>query len=110
MENFWDRLKSGIKEGATVSAEKVEVYSKIGKLKLEQFNFKKQIKKCEGELGILLYHLMKNEKGDSVTSNENVLELIKQIDDAKEEIEKLATSIAAIKAEKGVDGEEISEA
>ena len=93
-----------------LSAEKVEVYSKIGKLKLEQFNYKKQIKKCENELGILLYHLIKNEKADAVSGNENVLELIKQIDDAKEEIDKLSIAIAAIKSEKGVDDEESTEA
>ena len=100
MESFWDRLKNGIREGAAVSAEKVEVYSKIGKLKIEQFNNKKAIKKYEHELGVLLYHLVKNDKADTVSGNDTVVTLVTKIDAAKDEIEALSIRIAAVKSEK----------
>ena len=100
MQNFWDRLKVGIREGASVSAERVETYSKIGRLKIEQLNHKNSIKKNEQKLGILLYHVVKNGALSTIDQNSEVHELVGAIDTAHEAINGIAEKISQIKAEK----------
>jgi hypothetical protein len=80
MESFWDKLKTGIREGASVSAEKVELYSKIGKLKVEQFSLKKKIDKNYMDLGMRLYDLIKDEKGKTASDDIAIEGFIKNID------------------------------
>jgi len=36
-DNVWEKIKKNFKEGAALSIEKIEEYSKIGKLKIEEF-------------------------------------------------------------------------
>ena len=103
MQNFWDRLKIGIREGATVSAERVETYSKIGKLKIDQLNLKNKIKKNEHALGVLLYHVVKNGSLSSIENNDEVRDIISVIDTSQESINSIAHTIAEIKAEKLAD-------
>jgi hypothetical protein len=43
MDTMWERIKKGLKEGATYSMEKIEEYSKIGKLKVEEIAAKRRI-------------------------------------------------------------------
>ena len=37
MSEFWEKMKTSIKDGASFSANKISEYSKIGKLKIDQF-------------------------------------------------------------------------
>ena len=41
-DNVWEKIKKNFKDGAALSIEKIEEYSKIGKLKIEEFAAKVQ--------------------------------------------------------------------
>lgn len=100
MENFWDKLRNGIKEGAVASAEKVELYSKIGKLKIDQFSLKKKIESSYNDIGMRVYDLVKDGKADSAGTDIAVEGFMKKIDEHQLEIEAIGEEIEAIKLEK----------
>lgn len=99
MEEFWVKMKNGIKDGAAFSATKIEQYSKIGKLKIEQFGFKKKIEGLQNDLGVRLYDLVKEEKGNTAGEDIAVLSFIEKIDEYEAEIEKLNEQIETIREE-----------
>ena len=99
MSEFWDKMKSGIKDGASFSATKISEYSKIGKLKIEQFGLQKKIDTTYSDMGKLLYELSKESKIATVTDNIEIAESIDSIDLHKEEIEALAIEIEQIREE-----------
>jgi hypothetical protein len=38
MDNMWEKIKKSLKEGAVMSVEKIEEYTKIGKLKVDELS------------------------------------------------------------------------
>jgi hypothetical protein len=109
MESFWDKLKTGIREGATVSAEKVELYSKIGKHKVEQFSLKKKIDKNYTDIGMRLYDLIKDGKGKTASEDIAVEGFIKNIDSSQVEIDELTEKIEELKIEKDAPSTELDD-
>ncbi len=99
MEEFWVKMKNGIKDGAAFSATKIEQYSKIGKLKIEQFGLKKKVEGLQADLGVRLYDLIK--EGNGITAEEDiaVVSFIEKIDEHEADIEKLTVEIEAIREE-----------
>ena len=51
MDSAWEKIKKSVREGAAVSMEKIEEYSKIGKLKVEEFATKKKIERNFVDIG-----------------------------------------------------------
>jgi hypothetical protein len=99
MEEFWVKMKNGIKDGASFSATKIEQYSKIGKLKVEQFGHNKKIETIQNDIGVRLYDLIKDEKGNSADSDIAIASFIEQIDEHKAEIVQLDEQIEMIRLE-----------
>lgn len=99
MEEFWVKMKNGIKDGAAFSATKIEQYSKIGKLKIEQFGLKKKVEGLQADLGVRLYDLIKEGKGATAEEDIAVISFIEKIDEHEAEIEKLTVEIEAIREE-----------
>ncbi len=100
MENFWEKIKTGITQGAAVSAEKVELYSKIGKYKVEQFKIKKNIEKKYSDLGMRLYDLVKAGKGNTAGNDISVESFINDIDAFQTEVDDITIEIDKLKEEK----------
>jgi len=97
MEEFWTKMKSGIKDSAAFSANKIEEYSKIGKLKIEQFGLKKKVESVQNDLGVRLYDLIKDDKGDTASTDIAILSFVEKIDTYEESIEELAIQIEEIR-------------
>ncbi|MBN1127871.1 MAG: hypothetical protein JXA71_02720 [Chitinispirillaceae bacterium] len=87
MDTMWEKIKKGLKDGATLSMEKIEEYTKIGKLKVEEIAAKRKIARNFVDIGERTFDLIEENKGASVagdlaikTSMENIkalrLELI----------------------------------
>ena len=45
IDNMWEKIKKGLKDGAALSMEKIEEYTKLGKLKIEEFSAKRKIER-----------------------------------------------------------------
>ncbi len=99
MEEFWVKMKNGIKDGAAFSATKIEQYSKIGKLKIEQFGIRKKIEGLQSNLGVRLYDLIKDGKGSSADEDVSVISYVEKIDSYEADFEIIAKQIDTIREE-----------
>ncbi len=97
MEEFWTKMKSGLKDSAAFSANKIEEYSKIGKLKIEQFGLKKKVESVQNDLGVRIYDLIKDKKGNTADKDIAILSFVDKIDAYEESILKLAEQIEEIR-------------
>lgn len=97
MERFWEKVKNGIKDGVHVSKDAVELYSKIGKLKVEQFGLRRKIDESYKSLGMRLRDMIVDVKGDAVTEDPSVKKYIADIDEAETTIKELDQKIDELK-------------
>lgn len=98
MDNMWERIKKGLKDGATLSMEKIEEYTKVGKLKIEEFSAKRKIERNYIDIGERVYDLLSDKKGaeiekDILISNalENINSLKQELVDIEEKINEAST-------------------
>ena len=96
MGDFWSKMKTGIKGGASMSANKIEEFSKIGKLKVEQFNIRKKIEETRKDLGIRTYDLIKDDKADKIANDITINDFVKKIDDFEKEIKEIDLKIVEV--------------
>jgi hypothetical protein len=59
-DNVWEKIKKNFKDGAALSIEKIEEYSKIGKLKIEEFAAKKKVERNCIDIGERVFDLLEN--------------------------------------------------
>jgi hypothetical protein len=86
MDTMWEKIKKGLKDGATLSMEKIEEYTKIGKLKVEELAAKRKITRNFVDIGERAFDLIEENKGASVdgdlavkTSMENIKALRQEL-------------------------------
>lgn len=96
---LWEDIKRTVKEGVSVAAEKTEEYTKIGKVKVDVLNIKRNIEKLYEDLGKAVYELVSSGKKADLASNTKVETLVKKLDDQKEILKKKEDEIEAIKKE-----------
>ena len=119
MSTLWDTIKKGLKggakiakEGVYIAADKAEVLSKKGKVKIEISNIKRKIEKNFTELGGKVYHLIQEENVENVADKDEVKELLKTIssfeNDMKKKEEELEQISVAYQSEKEEKSEEIA--
>lgn len=69
---LWEDIKKTVKEGVSVAAEKTEEYTKIGKIKVDILNIKRNIDKLYEDLGKEVYRLLSSGKKSDVAGNPKV--------------------------------------
>lgn len=99
MDDFWAKMKSGIKDGAVFSANKIEQYSKIGKLKVDQFTVRKKIESVQNDLGVRIYDLVKSGKADTAGEDIAIVSFVEKIDSCDAEIKAMDLEIERIRVE-----------
>jgi hypothetical protein len=99
MDTMWDKIKKGLKDGATLSMEKIEEYTKIGKLKVEELAAKRKITRNLIDIGERVFDLVEGSKGSTVegdlavkTSIENVKALRQELVEIERKIEDIQAS------------------
>jgi hypothetical protein len=106
-DSVWEKLKKNFKDGAALSIEKIEEYSKIGKLKIEEFAAKKKIERCCIDIGERVFDLMENGKPSEVLGDMLVKKSIDSIRELNEELASIDRRIKAVSEEskksRGVD-------
>lgn len=96
MDNAWEKIKKSVREGAAISIEKIEEYSKIGKLKVEEFATKKKIEKNFVDIGERLFELVEAGKNSDSLSDVAIKKAISNIRSHKEELVSIEKKIKAI--------------
>lgn len=97
IDNVWERIKKGLKDGAALSMDKIEEYTKVGKLKIEEFSAKKKIERNFIDIGERVFELVSDEKTKDVEKDiliSNAVENVKTLQDELIEIEKRIEEIS----------------
>jgi len=105
----WEEVKKNVQRGAGIAAEKVSMYSRIAKLKMDKFILEKRIEKNYVSAGLRAYEYVKDSKEDAIPV---VLidAFIQEIDSAQAEIDSLDREIDKIREENKSDVAETSDA
>ena len=106
MGSLWEDIKKTVKQGVSVAAEKTEEYTKIGKLKVEIMNMKRNLDKTFAELGQEAYTNLKGSKKGDLTKNEKITELLSKIDDQKAALKGKEDEIEALRQEDSSQSDE----
>lgn len=114
MDTVWEKIKKGLKDGAVYSMEKIEEYSKIGKLKVEELAAKRKITRNFIDIGERTFDLIESEKGSEVDDDLAVKTSMENIKALRQEIEEINRKIAEIqerskKAGNGANSDEDDE-
>jgi hypothetical protein len=99
MDNAWERIKKGLKEGAALSMEKIEEYTKIGKLKIEEFSAKRKIERNLVDIGERVYDLIADGKAGEVEKDVAVTRAIGNIKGLKNELLEIEAKIKSVQQE-----------
>ena len=108
IDNMWERIKKGLKEGAALSMEKIEEYTKIGKLKIEEFSAKRKIERNFVDIGERAFELITDKKGNDIEKDILVCNAIENIKGLREELVEIDKRIHEVSEEskKNEEGEE----
>jgi hypothetical protein len=96
IDNAWEKIKKGVREGAAISIDKIEEYSKIGKLKVEEFATKKKIEKNFVDIGQRLFELVEDGKHPDGANDMAIKKAVSDIRSHKEELISIEKKIKAI--------------
>jgi hypothetical protein len=112
-DNVWEKIKKNFKEGAALSIEKIEEYSKIGKLKIEEYAAKKKIERNCVDIGERVFDLVETGKASEMVHDLLVKKAIENIRALNEELAAIDKKIKAASEEarkskgKTTDGNDI---
>jgi len=96
MDNAWEKIKKSVREGAALSIEKIEEYSKIGKLKVEEFATKKKIERNYVDIGERVFELVETDKKADLVADVAIKKSISNIRTLKEELVSIDKKIKEI--------------
>ncbi|MFA6472418.1 MAG: hypothetical protein WCU00_10295 [Candidatus Latescibacterota bacterium] len=96
-QKLWGKIKKTVTDGVTVASEKTEEFTKFGKAKLDVLNTRRKITKKHGEMGRIIYTMLKEGKtGNKILQTEEVEKLVdtlKSLDSELEEKEKICETL-----------------
>ena len=95
-DNAWEKIKKSVRDGAALSIEKIEEYSKIGKLKVEEFATKKKIERNYVDIGERVFELIQSRKNTDVVNDAVVKKAIANIESLKDELVSIEKKIQAV--------------
>ncbi len=105
-DNVWEKIKRSLKDGASMSVEKIEEYTKVGKLKVEEMAAKRKIERNFVDIGERVYDLVDEGRNSEVSEDivinkavENVKELRAELDEIAEKIRNVPDDVKAAKQE-----------
>ena len=96
MANLLDDHARTIREGVDTVVEKTEELTRIGRIKVDILNIKRNVEKNFSELGGRVYQLISKEKNAAISTDKEAKEIIecikileKELDDKKSELAKV---------------------
>jgi hypothetical protein len=111
MDNVWEKIKKGLKDGAALSMEKIDQYSKLGKLKIEEFSAKRKIERNFVDIGERVFELMSDGKEADIAKDILVSNAVDNVNGLREELVELEKKIQQVSEEakiKNSDDDEVT--
>jgi hypothetical protein len=108
MASLWDDIAKTIKEGVDTVVEKTEELTKIGKIKVDILNIKRNIEKNFTELGGRVYHVVVEEKKTQVAGDKEVKDIIESIKLLERELQRKKEELDNIRKKETVKEEAAS--
>ncbi len=105
MANLWDDIAKTIREGVGTVVEKTEELTKIGKIKIDILNIKRNVQKNFSELGGRVYHLIIKEKKTAISADKEATEIIECIKILEKELDDKKSELAKVKSKKSSTSE-----
>ena len=99
MDVMWEKIKKGLKEGAALSMDKIEEYTKIGKLKIEELAAKRKIEKNFMDMGERIFTLIEDGKRNGIEDDLSIKKAIENVKSLKAEVVTITEKIKAIQEE-----------
>ncbi len=99
MDNMWEKIKKGLKDGASLSVEKIDQYTKVGKLKIEEMAANRKIDRNYMDIGERVFDLVEEGKGGDTENDLTVKKAISNIKELKVELADIAEKIETISEE-----------
>jgi hypothetical protein len=99
MDLNWEKIKKGLRDGATMSIEKIEEYTKIGKLKIDELAAKRKMERNFTDIGERSYELIKDSKPAQIADDVAVKKAIANVDVLKDELISIQEKIKQISDE-----------
>ncbi len=98
----WDDIAKSIRDGVDTVVEKTEELTKIGRIKVDIINIKRNIERNFSDLGGKVYHLIVDDGTTQIAGNSEVKEIIarvqeleKTLQDKNKELERVKSKEAA---------------
>ena len=111
IDSVWEKIKKGLRDGAALSVEKIDQYTKIGKLKLEELGVKRKMERNYQDIGERVYDLVSSDKSEGMGADiavtkaiENIKELKKELDVIQEKIDEINEEGKSSKSDEEVTG------
>jgi len=105
----WEKIKKSFVDGATLSMEKIEEYTKIGKLKIDEISAKRKIERNYSDIGERVFDLIESDSGDTIKEDLAIKSSIDNIKELKEELVQLSEKINEVQEEYRREPEEDDE-
>jgi len=96
MDNMWEKIKKGLKEGAAISVEKIEEYTKIGKLKIDEMAANRKIEHNFMDIGERFFDLCADSKESGASEDLVIKKAVETITSLKTEIDDIKNKIKEI--------------
>jgi len=114
MDNMWEKIKKGLRDGAVMSAEKIEEYTKVCKLRIDEMSAKRKIERNFLDMGERFYDLAQDAREADAGSDlvitkaiENVRALYAEVADISEKIKEIHKNARkGANADGGEDGDQ----
>ncbi|MDO5576988.1 MAG: hypothetical protein Q4F84_07900 [Fibrobacter sp.] len=99
MDNVWEKVKKGFKDGAALSMEKIEEFTKVGKLKVEEMAAKRKIERNFVDMGERTFDLIEEGKKDAIGDDLTVKKGVENIIALREELVAIEKKIKEVQEE-----------
>ncbi|HEX3019896.1 MAG TPA: hypothetical protein VHP36_06325 [Chitinispirillaceae bacterium] len=96
MDSMWEKLKKGVREGAALSMEKIEEYTKLGKLKVEELATKRKIERNYGDIGERVFDLFEDGKNTEIAADLTIKKAVENIAALREELVEIDKKIKEV--------------
>jgi hypothetical protein len=100
MKPLWNKIKKGFQTGVSVTVEKTEELSRIGKLKLDIAAIRRELTRTFTQLGETIYQKAAEEKKPELWADEEAKTLIEKIKSLKLNIREKENELEKIREEK----------
>lgn len=95
----WEKIKKSLKEGVQLSVEKIDEYTKIGKLKIDELGAKRKIDKNFADIGERVFDLLESGQGDGIGADLAVGKSVENINELRREVSAINKKIDEIQQE-----------